>query len=109
MIVIWSPKAKESLKKVTGYIFLTFGEKPTEKFKEKVLRVEKTLAVNPNIGPEEPLLNNYSIIYRSVVVNNLNKIVYYIEDNIVYIAAFWDTRREPKSLTEDLEDSKEQC
>ena len=108
MIVIWSPKAKESLKKVAGYIFLTFGEKPTERFKEKVLRVEKTLVVNPNIGPKEPLLKNYSVIYRSVVVNSLNKIVYYIEDNIVYIAAFWDTRREPKSLIEDLEEQEEE-
>lgn len=103
MLVIWSPKAKESLKKVTRYIYLTFGEKPTEKFKTMILRVEKTLAVNPNIGPKETLLKNYSIIYRSIVVNNINKIVYYIQDNIVYIAAFWDTRREPKSLIEDLE------
>lgn len=104
MKVIWSPKAKESLKKVARYIFLSFGEKPAEKFKEKVLRVEKTLAVNPNIGPKEPLLENYSLIYRSVVVNKINKIVYYTKDNVVYISAFWDTRREPKALVEDLEE-----
>ena len=72
MIVIWSPKAKESLKKIARYIFLTFGEKPTENFIEKILHVEKTLSVNPNIGPIEPLLKGYSIMYRSVVVNNLN-------------------------------------
>lgn len=102
MIVIWSPEAKESLKKIARYIFLTFGEKPTEKFRERILRMEKTLAINPNIGPKEPLLKDYSIKYRSVVVNNLNKIVYYIEDDVVQIAAFWDTRREPKTLIDDL-------
>ena len=53
MIVIWSPEAKESLKKIARYIFLTFGEKPTENFIEKILHVEKTLSVNPNIGPIE--------------------------------------------------------
>ena len=88
MIVIWSPKAKESLKKISRYIFQTFGEKPTEKFKERVLQLEKTLATNPNIGPREPLLIHYSNNYRSVVVN---------------IAALWDIRREPKSLIKDLE------
>jgi len=104
MIVIWSPKAKESLKKIARYIFLTFGEKPTENFIEKILHVEKTLSVNPNIGPIEPLLKGYSIMYRSVVVNN--KIVYYIEGDVVHIATLWDTRREPKSLIEDLEESE---
>ena len=103
MIVIWSPKAKESLKRISRYIFLTFGEKPTEKFKERVLQLEKTLATNPNIGPREPLLIKYSNNYRSIVVNNLNKFVYYVENDIVHIAAFWDTRREPKSLIKDLE------
>ena len=33
--------------------------------------------------------------YRSVIVNGLNKMVYYVEDDTVYIAAFWDTRMEP--------------
>lgn len=106
MIVIWSPEAKESLKKIARYIFLTFGEKPTENFIEKILHVEKTLSVNPNIGPIEPLLKGYSIMYRSVVVNNLNKIVYYIEGDVVHIVTLWDTRREPKSLIEDLEESE---
>jgi len=46
------------------------------------------------------------IMYRSVVVNNLNKIVYYIEGDVVHIATLWDTRREPKSLIEDLEESE---
>lgn len=108
MIVIWSSKAKESLKKIIGYIFLSFGEKTMEKFKKKVFQTEKTLAINPNIGPIEPLLNNYPKVYRSIVVNNLNKIVYYIKNDIIHIAAIWDTRREPKSLIKDLESPEEE-
>ena len=107
MKVIWSQKAKESLKRIIGYIFLSFGEKTTEKFKDKVFQTEKTLAINPNIGPKEPLLNNYPKAYRSIVVNNLNKIVYYIENDTLHIAAIWDTRREPKTLIKDLEETEE--
>lgn len=34
--------------------------------------------------------------YRSIIVRRLNKIVYYIDNNTLHIAAFWDTRKEPK-------------
>ena len=27
----------------------------------------------------------------------LNKLVYYVKDDTLHIAAFWDTRREPKN------------
>lgn len=35
--------------------------------------------------------------YRSVIINGLNKLVYFTEGDILYIAGFWDTRREPKN------------
>jgi len=34
--------------------------------------------------------------YRSIIVRKLNKIVYYVKGDTLHIAAFWDTRREPK-------------
>ena len=33
--------------------------------------------------------------YRSIVVHKLFKLVYYVKDDILHIAALWDTRREP--------------
>ena len=38
--------------------------------------------------------------YRSIIINGLSKMVYYIDDEFVRIAAFWDTRREPQSQAE---------
>ena len=35
--------------------------------------------------------------YRSIIVRRLNKVVYYVKGNTLHIAAFWDTRREPKN------------
>ena len=104
MKVIWSPKAKKTLRSVTKYIIRSFGITAAEKFKESVIKAEKLLCNTPLIGPTEPLLANHSRLYRSLLVNNLNKVVYYVEDDIVHIASFWDVRREPKELVEDLEE-----
>ena len=35
--------------------------------------------------------------YRSIIVRRLNKVVYYVKGDTLHIAAFWDTRREPKN------------
>ena len=47
----------------------------------------------------EPLLSNRPMAYRSVVINKLNKMIYYISntDDVIYIVDFWDTRREPNA------------
>ena len=41
-------------------------------------------------------------------VNWQNKIIYYIENDTVNIVAFWDTRREPKTLIKDSENLGEE-
>ena len=50
----------------------------------------------PSLGKIEPLLADRSRLYRSVVLTRQNKIIYYIQDDTVYIVDFWDTRREPE-------------
>lgn len=39
---------------------------------------------------------------RSIVVNRLNKIVYWINGDVIEIVDFWDTRREPKKQAEQV-------
>lgn len=34
--------------------------------------------------------------YRSIVVGGLSKMVYVVEGETIYIAAFWDCRQEPE-------------
>ena len=62
----------------------------------------------PYLGKEEPLLENTPILYRSLVVNEINKLVYYINNDFIEIVALWDTRREPKTLIKDLVEPKEE-
>ena len=53
------------------------------------------IARNPAVGPKEPLLAGRPEEYRSVVAHKNCKLVYYVKDDILHIAALWDTRREP--------------
>ena len=60
------------------------------------------LAENPHMGSAEPLLADRTTKYRSCFVNRLNKIVYFIKDDHIEVADFWDVRREPQKLAQGL-------
>lgn len=47
---------------------------------------------SPGIGKIDPLFSDRARTYRSVIINGLNKLVYFTEGDILYIAGFWDTR-----------------
>lgn len=85
------------------YIREQFGAKRRIQFLGEVLKMERTIVRNPNIGPIDPLFSDRTITYRSVIINGLNKMVYYIDDNTIHIAAFWDTRREPRRQASQTE------
>ena len=102
MKVSWSKKAGDTVVQTSVYILDKFGSKASEEFLQEVQHVSDLLESNPCLGPVEPLLAQKSKPYRSVVLNHLNKIVYYIKDDTIRIAAFWDTRREPKAQADKL-------
>ena len=100
MRVIWLPQAKRQLRQTASYIYREFGQKVRSEFMQDVQHANMLLSKNPNIGSVEPLLADRSIMYRSYVVNRLNKIVYFIKEDHIEVADFWDVRREPKKLSE---------
>ena len=102
MKVSWSKRAGDAVVRTSVYILDKFGPKASEDFLQEVHHVSDLLESNPCLGPVEPLLAQRSKPYRSVVLNHLNKIVYYIKDDTIRIAAFWDTRREPKVQADKL-------
>ena len=104
MKVKWSSDAKERMDKTADFIQEQFGVKSKMRFKKEVRRVNDLLKVNPYLGSIEPLLEDLPSEYHSIVVNRLNKMVYCIKDNIIYIADFWDTRREPKSQAQQIKE-----
>ena len=102
MNVIWHKQAREALREAAVYIRKNYSLKVKENFRNEVDRVETLLQSNPYLGPVEPLLADLPDNFRSIVVNHLNKIVYYVEDDAIHIADFWDTRREPKKQAEQI-------
>ena len=69
---------------------------------QKVKDTELLLRRSPNVGQIDPLFDGRTIAYRSVVINGLNKMVYRVDGDIIYIVAFWDTRKEPKEQANQI-------
>lgn len=102
MKVSWSKRAGKSLNDTASYIHNAFGEKAKFDFVQEIQHITNLLESNPYAGKTEPLLLHKTRAYRSIVLNRQNKIIYYLNKNTIRIAAIWDTRREPKKLTEGL-------
>jgi plasmid stabilization system protein ParE len=92
MKVDWDPKAKEAKHQVAAYIRKEFGTKRAKKFKQEVDDTVNMLMRSPFIGKLDPLFEDRPVAYRSVIINGLNKMIYRVEDDVIYIAGFWDTR-----------------
>lgn len=78
-----------------------FGTAIATKFYNKFMEYAKRLSTNSELGFPEPLLAERCRKYRSIMVNEHFKLVYYYDDkkDIIYIVDLWDTRREPQSLS----------
>lgn len=64
--------------------------------------MNELLAANPYMGKEEPLLEKRRRPYRSLVLDELHKVIYYIDADAVYIVDLWDVRRNPDALAERI-------
>jgi len=103
MKVKWNERARIALRNTARYILAKFGRKSNEAFLRKVYQTERLLEWNPNLGSAEPYLADAPVLYRSIVVNHLNKLVYWINDDVIEIVDFWDTRREPTAQAEQVQ------
>ena len=102
MKVITLPLARQAIRKTALHIKQEFGRQSRDNFLAKVKETRMLLATNPYLGPIEPLLADLPKTYRSVVIGKLNKMVYHIEDNHIEIDDFWDCRREPQALADEV-------
>ena len=102
MRVLWLRHAEEALYRTEAYILKEYGQNVSDRFIKEVRDVAYLLEKMPELGHFEPLLSHHEQGYRSIVINRLNKLIYYIKDQTVLIAAIWDCRREPKKLANDI-------
>ena len=97
MRVKWSDSAMAQRKQIANYISRYFGAKRKILFLQEVRHTTQLLKNSPNLGSIDPLFDDFGIAYRSIIINGLSKMVYYVKDDTIRIAAFWDTRREPNA------------
>ena len=102
MKIIWTESAQQSQDAAATYIFDEFGAMPLIDFYKNLDEIEEDLSDFPELGRIEPLLQDRSKSYRSLVATKYNKIIYYVDDDKIYIVDFWDTRREPKAQASRL-------
>ena len=102
MNVKWTKLAQQQRQETAKYIATEFGKKAAGKFYQNVTQWVRSIACNPGIGLKEPLLAERPEGFRSIVISKQNKLVYYVEGDTIYIAALWDTRREPRAQADNV-------
>lgn len=103
--VVWRKRAERQLEIASTQGYKLFGERVAGKFYWQTKRQAHLLASHPHLGAIEALLEDRQRAYRSLVVHEHFKLVYYIDEkkDILYIVALWDTRREPATLTRSIQ------
>lgn len=101
MQVIIRATAQRQLDKAIEQGEQMFGVAVASKFYNRFMEFVKRLSDNSELGFPEPLLAGRQRKYRSIMINEHFKLVYYCDKNkdIIYIIDLWDTRREPQSLS----------
>ena len=102
MRVIITDFAKQEIRKTASHIQRSFGKVSKDNFLNNIRLTRNLIGSYPFLGPEEESLIDLPGNYRSIVVNSFNKMIYRIKDNHVLVEDFWDVRREPTDLKNQI-------
>ena len=97
-----SKRAQRQWLRVLVYYNEMGGDKAAANLHQKYLQKMKRLLKYPESGIPEPLLHGRKILYRSVIINDYYKMVYYVKGDILRVAAFWDMRMHPDKLRKTI-------
>ena len=102
MKIVTYNSVRKTIRKTARYIQKEFGAKSRLKFIDEVKHTMQLLVTNPELGSVELYLEGAPVRYRSIVVQRLNKIIYWINGDVIEIVDFWDCRRDPDALAKPL-------
>jgi toxin ParE1/3/4 len=97
MKILWTKKAENHLIGIYAYYKRNASAKVAKSIKQSIFNKTEILQTHPKIGQTEELLKERTFEYRYLVESNY-KIIYWIEKDIVNIAAVFDCRRNPTEL-----------
>lgn len=93
MRVLWTKKAIAGWQEVADYILAEFGDRAMQTFLEHSEGAEETISLLPNIGSVEWSDTQEGVVYRYVTINRRSKMLYYVDGDTIFIADFWDVRK----------------
>lgn len=97
-----SKRAQQQWLRILVYYNEIGGERAAAKLHQKYLQKQTRLLKHPESGFPEPLLSDRKILYRASIINDYYKVIYYVKDEVVRIAAFWDMRMHPDKLRKTI-------
>jgi plasmid stabilization system protein ParE len=101
MVVIWTPNAEKRLDEI--YCFYEAKSKQVaRKLIADLRNATQVLVAFPYMAMIESNLTGNRETYRSLVVRRFFKVIYYVENDTVYIFTVWDCRQNPGKMREDI-------
>lgn len=102
MLVEVHRKAEIMLQHIVDYYAEVGGMITVDKFLNTIRQKSEWLLRFPYAGTPEPLLVGRKYFYRFLILNDHIKMIYYVEDDVIHIVAFWDMRMHPKKLKQKI-------
>lgn len=93
MEIKWSQHAYESLTDVLDYSYENFGYVQQLVMEDMIMSCIDKLIHFPGMCPVIPEISNNVREYRKLVVTREISVIYWFDDECVYISFVWDTRR----------------
>lgn len=95
--ILWIEFAEEDLDSIYNFYADTKNTKAAIKIFNEILDAADTLIDFPQKGAIEQELSGLQGDYRSLLVRKHFKIIYYLEEESIFIAAVWDCRQNPQT------------
>ena len=95
--LIFAPEALEDMENIYRY-YADQNEVYATELYNQIIEEAEQLQYFPQLAQKEPLLEEYAEEYRSLVVQNDYKIVYFVENETVNVVTVFDCRQNPKKL-----------
>ena len=99
--ILWTETARNHLEDINNYYKLKASIKVAQKIVNQIFDRLLVLETQPLTGQIELLLKHRKHKYRYLVHGNY-KIIYWIEDNYVKIAAIFDCRQNPNKMKTEI-------
>lgn len=98
MRLVFLRSAEEDIKALKGYIVKNFGRESWTISYEKLKACATTLQEHPRMGRIPPELEQLDITQYRQVISGMNRIIYEVREETIYIHVVVDTRRDLQRL-----------